>query len=101
MRPIPPKLRAQIDADQYFKVCARQNFYCEGRITIEHAWIYAGKQINELWAFVPLCWYHHLGPGLDKEENQRLSLMWATDEDLAKYPRKDWAQIKRYLFNTP
>lgn len=98
MRPIPAKLRAQIDADPYFKFCARQNVDCDGRITIEHAWIYAGQQINELWAFVPLCWHHHLGAGLDKEENQRLSLMRATDEDLAKYPRKDWAHIKRYLF---
>ena len=98
MRPISDKLRDQIDADPYFKVCARLGPDCEGRITIEHAWIYASHQINELWAFVPLCWHHHLGPGLDKEKNQRLSLMRATNEELAKYPRKDWTQIKRYLF---
>jgi hypothetical protein len=27
--------------------------------------------------------------------------MRATDADLEKYPRKDWAQIIRYLANTP
>lgn len=97
MRPIPLSMRNEIDRDPYFKVCARKGFDCSGRITIEHAWIYAGRQINELWALVPLCEYHHLYEGLDKHENQRLSLDRATPEDLAKYPKKDWEQERRFL----
>lgn len=99
MRPIPPKLRKLIDANQYFKTCARKgDGYCDGRITIEHAWIYSGRQINELWAFVPLCWHHHLGAGLDKNKNRWLSLQRAAFTDLLKYPNKDWLQIKNYLY---
>jgi hypothetical protein len=56
----------------------------------EHAFIYAGKQINEKWAIIPLCVYHHLGEGLVKNENQRIALERATPEDLAKYPNFDW-----------
>lgn len=98
MRPIPQKLRKQIDADPYFKTCARKgDGYCEGRITIEHAFIYEGRQINELWALIPLCWHHHLGSGLEKEKNQWLALKRAEVKDLYKYPRKDWLQIIQYL----
>lgn len=73
--------------DPYYKACARLNDDCSGRITWEHAWIYAGRQINERWAIIPLCWYHHLGDGMNKRENQRISLARASEEDLKKYPR--------------
>lgn len=64
---------------------------------MEHAFIYAAKQINELWAIIPLCWYHHLGEGLDKQQNQAIALRRATEHDLSKYPRKPWEQIKKSL----
>ena len=83
--------------DSYYKVCARKNSDCEGRITWEHAFIYAGRQVNEKWAIIPLCVYHHLGDGLDKDKNQKIALLRATDEDLIKYPRKDWKQLKVWL----
>jgi len=97
MRPIPPALKEKIAADPYMKKCARRDGKCDGRITWEHCWIYGGKQINEPWAIIPLCVYHHLGPGLDKHENQRISLRRATREDLAKYPKKNWDYEARYL----
>ena len=97
MRPIPPKLREEMANDPYYKVCARKNYECSGRITWEHAWIYAGKQINEYWAIIPLCWYHHLGEGLDKKENRRISLRRASHDDLLKYARKDWEQERLWL----
>jgi hypothetical protein len=53
---------------------------------------YAGRQVQEKWAIVPLCWHHHLGPGLDKKANRLIALARATEEDLAKYPRADWAR---------
>jgi len=70
---------------------------CSGRSTMEHAWIYGGRQIPDKWAVIRLCAWAHLGPGLNKEINHWISLRHATDEDLKKYPRKDWAQERRYL----
>ena len=78
---------------------------CLGRITLEHAFIYAGKQINEKWAIMSLCaWGHDVdqfqdGGNLDKEKNQYCCIIRATEEDLKKYPRTDWEQLKKYLFN--
>jgi hypothetical protein len=72
MRPIPENLKIEIADDPYYKHCAREDNLCSGRITWEHVWIYARKQINEKWAIIPLCWYHHLGAGLDKEANEWL-----------------------------
>jgi hypothetical protein len=97
MRSIPPKIRKQIDEEPYYKKCARLSSECSGRITIEHSFIYSGRQVNELWALLPLCWHHHLGSGLDKRINEYLSLQRATEEDLAKYPKRDWKQLKKYL----
>lgn len=97
MRKIPPKLREEMANDPYYLTCARLNITCKGRLTWEHAWIYAGRQINEKWAIIPLCEYHHLYEGFDKHENQRLALKRATPEDLAKYPKKDWAKEKIWL----
>lgn len=70
---------------------------CQGRSTMEHAWLYAGRQINDAWAIIRLCEWSHLGKGLDKEINHWISLQHATAADLAKYPRKDWEQLKKYL----
>lgn len=97
MNNIPPKLRERMSENPYYKFCARANSDCEGRITWEHAWIYASKQIQEEWAIIPLCVRHHLGDLLDKKENQRISLRRATLEDLLKYPKKDWNYEKNYL----
>lgn len=90
MRPIPSKLKNQILEDDYYRRCARQDQFCEGRITWEHCFVYAGKQVNEKWAIIPLCWHHHLGKGLDKAVNRAIAIARATAEDLAKYPKKDW-----------
>ena len=70
---------------------------CQGRSTMEHAWIYSGKQINEKWAIIRLCEWAHLGPGLNKEINHYISLLHATPEDLKRFPRRDWEQDMMYL----
>jgi len=94
MRPIPLKLKKILVNDPYMKTCARSNEECEGRITWEHAFIYSGRQINEAWSIIPLCWYHHLGPGMNKRINEQIALSRATEEDLSKYPKRDWNIIK-------
>lgn len=97
MRKIPTRVVSQMENDPYYQMCARHGPDCAGRITWEHAFIYAGKQINEVWAIIPLCWHHHLGSGLNKELNQWISIQRATPDDLLKYPNKDWEQLYKYL----
>lgn len=97
MNSIPPKLRVQLASDLYMGVCARRNAECEGRITWEHAWLYAGKQIQEAWAIIPLCEHHHLGTGLHKPTNQLIALNRATPEELKKYPNVDWEKERKRL----
>lgn len=93
MKPIPVKLRKSMNADPYYKTCARLDAECSGRITFEHAFIYAGRQIQEKFAIIPLCWHHHLGEGLVKIENQRIAASRAIKEDRAKYPSLNWSYL--------
>lgn len=104
MTKIPEELRNEMANDPYYQKCARSSEHnCSGRITWEHAWQYAGKQIQEKWAIIPLCEFHHAvnlyqdGGDLNKKENQRISLLRATKEDLKKYPKKDWEFEKTWL----
>ena len=93
MRAIPAWMREQMAADPYYEKCARwHEGVCSGRITWEHVFIYAGQQVNEVWAILPLCWHHHLGKGLNKKINERIAVARATPEELAKYPRRNWKQ---------
>lgn len=102
---IPRPLLQELLKDKRFQKCERaKENNCQGRLTFEHVWVYAGKQIQEKWALICLCAYHHavyqfLDCGdLNKELNQYLSLCYAKEQDFAKYPRRDWGQIKTFLF---
>lgn len=90
MRPIPTKLRKQLSNDPWMKQCIYEN--CANEPEWEHSWIYSGRQINERWAIVPVCYYHHRGEGLDKDFNRYKSLQRATLDELEKYPRVNWMQ---------
>lgn len=99
---ITSKLLQEILSDKYYKTCIHKQketgVECSGRITLEHAWIYSGKQIQEKWAIVPCCWYHHLGKGLEKNYNRYTALKRANLSELAKrYPKKNWRQEIIYL----
>src|SRR4051812_31540430 len=89
MGKIPPKLKREILADPYYKHCARAfERDCEGRITFEHAIIFGGKQLNERFAILPLCEYHHAvgqhqeDGDLKKEINVWMVLNRASEEEL-------------------
>lgn len=105
MRPIPQKHKDIISSDLYYSKCARDDEgTCQGRITIEHAIIYAGRQLNELWAYVPLCAYHHAvdefqdSGDLNKEKNVWLALKRATDEELDKVSKStDYKRLRDLL----
>lgn len=107
MRPISARVRAEIDNDPLYLVCARQYYLrdhvCQGRITREHAVIYGGRQVDERWAIVPICAYAHGVDNfqdcgiLNKEINLWIALNRMTPADEAKYPRRDWARERRFL----
>ena len=100
MSPIPIKLREELSQDPYYSRCARKfDGNCSGRITWEHAFEYQGRQIQERWSILPLCWHHHLGEGLDKDKNHWIALHRATVDDFQRHPRKKWYHIMAYLNN--
>jgi hypothetical protein len=105
MRPIPLKLREQMEQDPIMRMCCHSDeddsCDCEdewgkhpGRAEWEHCFIYAGKQINEWWAIIGCCWYHHRGPGLNKDLNKWFAIKRMTEKDLVeaqkKYPKFNW-----------
>lgn len=89
-------------SDPFYKKCCADGLgYCAGKVEWHHTFIYGGKQINEVWAIVPACERHH--DQVTKEPKvkmyfEKVSIMRASQDDLSKYPRKDWEQIKCHLF---
>jgi hypothetical protein len=96
MNNMPPALRRKLSEDPYYKTCARANADCEGRITWEHALTYAGRQVQEHFAIIPLCAFHHSvdqfqdGRGLNKRINVEIAMGRATEVDRRKYPLLPW-----------
>lgn len=98
MRPIPPKLRKELEADPFMRKCVWTGKTVN--VSWEHCWKYGGKQINERWAIVPLDRDLNVNMRQEIKEYCRwLSLMRATPAELAKYPKVDWRQEKAYLDN--
>ncbi len=107
MIPIPPKLRADMAKDPYYRRCARQDMFhdheCQERpldgqlIEWEHAFVIAGERLQERWNIIPICWWGHSGPGLNKDINKYIAVCRATLPDLIKHPRVNWWQDFTYL----
>jgi hypothetical protein len=104
------KIRKQLAGDSFMSHCvyvqlARAGHptpsncgFCDGRIEWEHAFLYAGKQINEPWNIIPVCEYHHRGDGLNKRLNEWFALERADMDHLTlMMPRYDWQQRRSYL----
>jgi len=76
---------------------------CQGRLTWEHAIIYAGRQVDASWAIIKICaWSHDVdefqdGHHLDKNKNEYIALKKLTPELLKQYPRNNWEQKLKYL----
>jgi hypothetical protein len=99
MQPIPKKMIAEMLADPEYQKCAVDNG-CGGALEFHHALRYAGRQVNEKFAIVRLCYRHHRGPekseGMAKAEAVALSRI-AIEVIQGKYPKSDWQQRKKYL----
>jgi len=101
MRPIPTQHKKIIATDPYFRVsCLSGEFGKRNdRIVIHHPWIYAGKQINEVWAYMPLLNSEHENLNLElRNKIKYLSLLRVDiNEVKSKYPRHNWDQEFKYL----
>ncbi len=106
MNPIPQKHRKIINSDPYYKVSCisgkRGDFY--DPIEIHHAWIYGGKQISELWNYMPLKQSEHeeINGGNQEIKNKvkLLSIQRAGLKELKeKYPKRNWIQEYNFLIN--
>jgi hypothetical protein len=105
MRKIPESLREEMANDPYYKKCARADEHnCAGRITWEHAIIYAGKQLNEKWAILPICEFHHEVNNyqdrgdLNKEKHIWLALNRATNNELSQISKAtNYLQLRERL----
>jgi len=102
---LTPEMRELVNTDPFFERSCLSGK--TGNIVIHHAIIYAGKQINEKWAIVPLLWSEHDAQSNNpkaahrcQETRDRIELICldrATDEELAKYPNRDWKKRKKLL----
>ena len=94
--------------DPYYQKCARKELLndheCEpdpltGKlIEWEHTHYWQGKQLQEKWAIIPICWLVHRGGELNKEINEWIALNRATDDELEKISKVvDYQRLKVYL----
>lgn len=95
MRPIPLALKQKMEKNPFMSKCAYPG--CFTHPEWEHAFIYAGKQINDEWAIVPVCAFHHRGRGLDKWFNQWIAINRASFSDLSKYSKRNWFYVQDKL----
>lgn len=92
MNNVPQKLRNKWRTEDWrgqHRECMRADEgNCHGRITKEHAIIYAGKQLQEEWAILDICEFHHGVNNyqdrgdLRKEKHIWLALNRANDEQI-------------------
>lgn len=113
MNNIPKSLRADMAADPFYSTCARAaalgDHECvrdplrPGKpVDWEHALIFAGKQLQERFAIIPICWWAHRGPGLNKDINIWIALNRASPDELLAISKKggrDYFRYKAFLNN--
>ena len=90
MRRIPTGLRNRMDAKPEYHRCMLTGMAHE-KIDWHHAFLYAGRQVNEEWCIIPLLHTVHANekkPHI-KERIEWIMLNRATDEELEKYDRRN------------
>lgn len=105
MNRIPAHLREQLAKDPEYSRCSLRGYgECDGRITWEHAIIFAGKQVQKRWAIIPLCERHHAvgshqdAGTMDKKRNEWVALNRAIDAELRELSKaNDYIQRRSWL----
>jgi hypothetical protein len=99
MRPIPQALRRQLAEDPFMSRCCITGSVAE-KIDWHHNLIFAGRQVNEAWAILPLARSIHdrvFSPEI-KERCDWIMLNRATDDQLRPYCRViDYIALKKRL----
>lgn len=97
------KLLKQLKDEEFWnKRCIHSH---EQGVECEHAIFYAGRQVNERWALVPVAQRFNRNPsGKIKEQSAFYAMNQAKDWGLweqvkEKYPRRDWERDYELLFN--
>lgn len=93
--------------DPIMSVCSRKGLHdhiCEGRITWEHALIYAGRRVNGRPFIIPLCAKAHSvdefqdGGDMNKEINVWVALNRATEHELTRISKAvNYMQQRAFL----
>lgn len=99
MNKIPLELRDELSKNPLWRYCSLADRNCRGKIQWHHNFQYANKQIQERFSIISLCEYHHK---MARSKEFRDLIDWiclsrAVPEDLAKYPKINWAQKIRFL----
>lgn len=108
MNNVPNKLRQKWREEDWrgvYRECMRaKEGNCQGRITAEHAIIYAGKQLQEEWALLWICEFHHAvcnfqdQGDLNKEKHVWIALNRAPEERLKELSKAvDYLAMKKRL----
>lgn len=105
LKAISPKVKKELLADPRMKKCAREDEgNCSGRITWEHAIIHKGQRLDEAWAILGICAYHHEvdnfqdGGGMNKEKHEWLALRQAPAGRLEELSKAiNYIQRLKYL----
>lgn len=99
MNNIPKKLREKLTHDKFMRRCilAESRDPCRGKVEWHHVWTYAGKQIQEVFAIMPLCAEHHKHEYLFRDYIRAVSLSRVTKGELEKYPKINWRLEKKRL----
>ena len=99
MRKISDKVNRVWESDPFNKMCVYRYRTdatpCAGRITREHALIYAGKQMDEPYAIIPVCAKHHgvdeyQGRGVEDKRYHEFVAITRGLPDIERYGRRDW-----------
>jgi len=106
MRKISKSVKEELLNDPRMHICARRDEGgCNGsRITWEHAIIHAGRQLDEAWAILGICAFHHSVDefqdcgDLNKEKHEWLALRQAPTGRLKELSKAiDYEQKLKYL----
>jgi hypothetical protein len=88
-KPIPIKMRQELQDDPFMTKCCVRNKDCMDRIEWHHNLIYAGKRVNEKGSILPLCQYHHRTESGIKKILNKIMYGRMSDDDRSKYPKRD------------
>ena len=91
-------MREQLAQDPYMRDCVILGGICEGRIQWHHAFKYAGKRVNEIWALLPVCENHHKEEAkwrgwIEECLRERIKHFGAEADFRKRYPKSTLLQV--------